>query len=116
MVRLKGLISVNSEHITKRFNSSMVRLKERCKESNAKPLPFQFLDGAIKSGYAGVNVYGLTAFQFLDGAIKRRLQNSQTTLQNSFNSSMVRLKVPLTSTNSNRIIEFQFLDGAIKSG
>ena len=53
---------------------------------------FQFLLGAIRSAFYGVDVQNQTKFQFLLGAIRRLYEAGNFGLSINFNSYLVRLE------------------------
>ena len=59
------------------------------------------------------NLLYIVEFQFHDGSIKGHLLNGRLVNENSFNSTMVRLKDHLVDNLWN-ILLFQFHDGSIK--
>ena len=77
------------------FNSKLVRLKAKRTDRLRKPTAtFQFQIGAIKRAVTDVAGYFLDLFQFQIGAIKSLGLKVNSDNGWSFNSKLVRLKVP----------------------
>ena len=116
MVRLKEVRQHDVPFHHRRFNSTMVRLKEGdVTLDDLRELEFQFHNGSIKRRAGRRGRGWFFQFQFHNGSIKRRLLSGPHGLLIMFqfhNGSIKRIQ----SGESHRVsLEFQFHNGSIKS-
>ena len=93
----------------------MVRLKAKHFIHSYSVFTFQFHNGSIKRKANIIRRRKRSGFQFHNGSIKSYSETIYLYVSQSFNSTMVRLKVHDSDTYQDDTLEFQFHNGSIKS-
>ena len=115
MVRLKAVTRDVQTFEDMFFNSTMVRLKEVNERKYTRLPLFQFHYGTIKSiEHYYITRYSIIIFNSTMVRLKVPLDKGLCVCVRIFNSTMVRLKVPMQALASS-ITTFQFHYGTIKS-